>query len=64
MLHRVKDDATFETIDFVFFTPNTFDVKLPLTEEQQTTMVDQFGLPNAWNPSDHLPVAALFEFKK
>jgi len=59
----VKEDARFERIDYIYFTPKTFDViyeRDPLTLEQRAHLIEDGGLPNSWNPSDHLPVAAVF----
>jgi len=62
----VKDDAEYQTIDYIYFTENQIEaqsIRLPLTEEQEGPMKETLGLPNSWNPSDHLPIAGLFKFK-
>ena len=61
-------DAPFEAyIDRIYFNTSALKplkVRALLTDEQ-ATRVYQNGesLPNAWHPSDHLPLAALFQFK-
>lgn len=38
--------------------------RAPLTPEQHTRVYTQHeSLPNAWHPSDHLPLAAIFQWK-
>jgi len=32
-----------------------------LSQEHKEQLKDKMGLPNMWNPSDHLPVVALFK---
>jgi len=62
----VKEDAIFNSIDFVYYTPAFFEVckiRDPLTETQKIDMKETGGLPNDWVPSDHLPLAVLFKFK-
>lgn len=53
--------------DHMFYTPATLrlvGVQEPLTEEQKQRIWGEPWeiLPNAWHPSDHLPVAAAFLF--
>jgi len=62
----VKDDALFQHLDFIYYTSDFFEVSKirdPLTETQKTELNETGGLPNLWNPSDHLPVSVLFKFK-
>lgn len=53
-------------MDYIYFTPSSarvVDVQQPLTAAQQQHIFSApFDvLPNAWHPSDHLPVIATFE---
>jgi len=62
----LQSDAFYQTIDFIYFTPNMFDVlsvRDPLTSQQRADMVDKAGIPNLWHPSDHLPAVAVFKYK-
>jgi len=62
----VKDDAIYQTIDFIYFPESKLDVQCirrPLNEDQEQPMRETIGIPNNWHPSDHLPTAALFKWK-
>jgi len=61
----VKDDAVYQSIDYIYSTPEfeTQCIRLPLNQDQEAPCRETVGLPNTWNPSDHLPVAALFKIK-
>lgn len=54
--------------DYMYFTSSSLrlvGVQKALTDDQQRKIWSEPWevLPNAWHPSDHLPVAACFEFK-
>jgi len=62
----VKEDAIFNVLDFIYYTPGSLElraVRTPLNEEEKILMVDKIGIPNENQPSDHLPVAAMFHLK-
>lgn len=52
------------TLDSIYTSPHFSlqDLRNPLTEEQWE-LVRQVGMPNAFNPSDHLPMAGRFRFR-
>jgi len=48
------------TLDHIFFTPNGLSL-IGLLEIPTPSQIIDEGLPNEENPSDHLPIIALFE---
>ena len=74
-MHHVPSFFTFKagvglesymaTLDYIFFTDGPLRLRTlrhPLTGAQEDALRTSGGLPNAWNPSDHLPVAAVFDW--
>lgn len=63
----VAGSAPFEArFDYLYYTPATLAcraVRQPLTARQRQLLYEErvATLPNEWHPSDHLPLAAVFE---
>eukprot|EP00440_Ansanella_granifera_P046554 gb/GFBE01050418.1/.p1 GENE.gb/GFBE01050418.1/~~gb/GFBE01050418.1/.p1 ORF type:complete len:411 (+),score=91.14 gb/GFBE01050418.1/:1-1233(+) len=65
---KVEEGPCELRFDYIYFTPGSLKligVQEPLTKEQKQSVwgAPWEVLPNAWHPSDHLPVTASFEFQ-
>lgn len=54
------------TLDWIFYESDILDVRevVPLPQEEELRVGDVPGIPNIFNPSDHLALVATLSWKK